>query len=650
MSPRQVVAGVIVLLGVLPYGADARAADLPAWAQPIAAQAPTLPDGVPKHEARVLLSDCALTVAADGTFRVRERLAVQALKARAEGVGVGGFAFQEGASIRTAKGWHLPPEGKAVKSKSPEIDFSLDDAFVTDARVRVVSVDGVRKGSLVFFEFEAEFRPHLLSYRQVFIEAGPIDRARFSVEVPEGWEIRRTWLRGDGAVESTATSRIDWTLADLPAPEEEPWGESALEQVPVLVLGFVPPPGSPLEGKSARDWGAFAAWFERLAAGTDDSNDAIRAAARTACEGAGTDATEKVGALTRLVRDRVRYIAQGIGIGGYRPRPAVETLSSLYGDCKDKGTLLRAMLAAEGIVSHPILVDASHDGQIGAEVPDLGAFDHLVVGVVLPDGAEVPASLSPALVRVEGLGRLLVVDPTHEYLEPGGVPAYLAGKRGLVVAGEKSRLFDLPVGSPEAHRVERRLTVEFVDGDRVSFRLRSSYHGESAVEPTARYRQSSAERRRAVEDGVAQRWIGAVVEEYRAEVGGEVPFAEEVAWQVPSLPGGWLDSVFPEVCGEIPRVSIQRRKGPVVLRHPRGVAYQTEIRGLPEDIVLPQSGRKDGPGWSIETAFDGGDGTLRGQLALEIERLRFDADAFGDLKDLWTACSRAASVKVAKEP
>ena len=47
------------------------------------------------------------------------------------------------------------------------------------------------------------------------------------------------------------------------------------------------------------------------------------------------------------------------GIGRLQPHTAAEVFRNQYGDCKDKHTLLQAMLAAEKIEAEPVLIDSA---------------------------------------------------------------------------------------------------------------------------------------------------------------------------------------------------------------------------------------------------------------------------------------------------
>ena len=82
----------------------------------------------------------------------------------------------------------------------------------------------------------------------------------------------------------------------------------------------------------------------------------------------------------------IRYIGVAFGIGRYQPHTAAEILANQYGDCKDKHTLLAAMLAAEGIQSDAVLIGAGV--RFNEPVPSPAAFNHLITHLTL-DGKPV---------------------------------------------------------------------------------------------------------------------------------------------------------------------------------------------------------------------------------------------------------------------
>ncbi|HKW03183.1 MAG TPA: DUF3857 domain-containing protein [Vicinamibacterales bacterium] len=88
---------------------------------------------------------------------------------------------------------------------------------------------------------------------------------------------------------------------------------------------------------------------------------------------------EKVQALYAFVSTKVRYVAVSFGLGRIQPHPAAEVLDNGFGDCKDKSTLLTALLAAVGITAEPALI--APGVPVDADVPSIGQFNHVITSV-----------------------------------------------------------------------------------------------------------------------------------------------------------------------------------------------------------------------------------------------------------------------------
>lgn len=92
----------------------------------------------------------------------------------------------------------------------------------------------------------------------------------------------------------------------------------------------------------------------------------------------GIDAPrEQARVLYDWVRKNIRYVATYIGAGGWVPHEADWTLSHRYGDCKDHVTLLSALLAAKGIRSEAVLINADLGSFTLPQVP-VRAFNHAI--------------------------------------------------------------------------------------------------------------------------------------------------------------------------------------------------------------------------------------------------------------------------------
>ena len=123
------------------------------------------------------------------------------------------------------------------------------------------------------------------------------------------------------------------------------------------------------------DWEAVGKWWTKLEAPRRQVTPEIRAKAEELTRGAKTD-VEKVQAIYEWVQRNIRYVSLSFGIGRYQPHAAAEVLANAYGDCKDKTTLIDALLDAVGL--HGSAVLASTGKPIDMSVPSPIQFDHAI--------------------------------------------------------------------------------------------------------------------------------------------------------------------------------------------------------------------------------------------------------------------------------
>ena len=129
-----------------------------------------------------------------------------------------------------------------------------------------------------------------------------------------------------------------------------------------------------------RSWEEIGAWYHSLEAGRIVPDDTVKAKAAELTAGKTTDEA-KVHALYDYVATNIRYIGVAFGIGRYQPHTAAEILSNQYGDCKDKHTLLAALLATEGIQSDAVLIGSRI--RFNEAVPSPSSFNHLITHLTL---------------------------------------------------------------------------------------------------------------------------------------------------------------------------------------------------------------------------------------------------------------------------
>ena len=638
---RVVALGALLAIATVPARAG-----LPDWAKEIAEAAPTVGDEMPEWPSRVLFEETRIVVAPDGvTWRINRREAVQYLSNRVDDTAFGFFTFDDTTKVKKAKGWHVAPGERAQRNAGGAADLAIGDAFLTDAKARFVALDGVKRGSLVFYEFDAESHPYTLTDREIFGGPTPIASARLNVELPPDWTLRYAWLPGAGPEPARAGSSWTFERKDWVPVKRVELGEAPSALWPRLVFATLPPQGATAAGRAMSDWDALARWYEDLAHGRDAASPEITAAAAQALAKAGPERMAKVRAAALLVRDRVRYVAREVGIGGYQPRPATQVFSELYGDCKDKGTLFSAVLSAGGIPSYPILIHATDPSTVADTVADPGSFNHFVVGIPWPEDTPVPDDAAGAIADAGALGKLLVVDTTDEYAWPGQLPAELAGKKGLVIAGHRGVLVTMPRGSPREHRVAYKLDLSLDAKHAAAATFESRYFGALAEEARAENAASSVDRRKSVERAILSKFPGATIKTYKAlPEDGDGAYVQTVAFDVPAgsaFPGLGVP-MFAGASEVLQRVPLSKRDQPVVFPYPVGVRYESSVRGAAANAALPVPLAVSGDGWSVASQFDRQGDAIHGVWSVDLSRTRFEPAAFPELKQFWSNASKAA--------
>jgi len=218
---RCVVLGALALAASVPC-----AAGLPDWAEAIASAVPEPPPYDGHESSRVLHAETRAVVADDGRMRIERRVAVQTLSPHGDSIEIAGYAFDDRARILRSRAWHLPPAGKGRRERLAEIDLADDSVFLTDAKTRLVGVGDAERGSLVFFEFQAEEELVASSWMEPFYEGAPIERKRFVLDVPPGWSVRHAWLRTDGPEPAVVGSTRTWELTGLDPPLPAPLADA----------------------------------------------------------------------------------------------------------------------------------------------------------------------------------------------------------------------------------------------------------------------------------------------------------------------------------------------------------------------------------------------------------------------------------------
>jgi len=431
--------------------ASCAAGDAPSWLHTLAsAPLPKYPD---ETDAVRLLDEQVVVVKQSGETRTVFRGAYKILRPQGREHGTVVIPYDNETRISNLRAWSVPARGKdyEVKDKDALETSITGGSFFEDARIKVLKIPAADTGSVIGYEYERKERPYLLQQIWWFQDIHPVREARFTVQLPPGWEFKVFWVNHP-EVEPTALreNQWQWSLSNVPEVKAEPFMPPAPAIEGRLVLTYFPRDPS-MRQKTFDSWRELGTWYGSLAAGRRQLTPDIRQKVAALTSGSKTS-LEKIRALAAFAQRDIRYVAIEIGIGGYQPHTAQEVFANRFGDCKDKATLLSTMLREVGIESYYLFIH-SRRGVVVPEYPPSVTFNHAILAIRIPD--EVPASAVFAVKNHEKLGRLLFFDPTDTVTPLGYLPATLQSNYGLLVTEQGGELVELPLLPPAANRLIR---------------------------------------------------------------------------------------------------------------------------------------------------------------------------------------------------
>jgi hypothetical protein len=499
---RRFIAPLLLMMSM---GTVVRAAnDPPDWVREAAGR--RTPDYGVKVTSAVLLQEESVTVEPDGKRVMRERGVVKFLQSGRDSIRATRSYNSKSGRIRDFQGWFIPPSGKATAfSKDRIVDVAITEGLYEELRMKVLDPGGTPPGSVFAWEVVEEEKSVFTQYQYEFQRRLPVLVSRFSLTLPAGWEFTASTLNRDPIEGKTAGNSTTWELLDLPSMEREEHSPSLSAMAPRVVVSYFPPTGNSAGLRGLKDWTAVSAWLSTLMDPAVELSEPVRAKAMQLTANASGE-IEKIRAIAAFVQ-QTKYVAVSLNLtrgGGYTPRRADEVLAKNYGDCKDKATLMRALLKAVGIEAYLVPISADDRTYVRAEWASPMQFNHAIVAVRVPD-----AITLPTVIETKTLGRLLIFDPTDSITPVGDLPLDEQGSYALIVAGSNGVLAQMPVLSATANRIEGNVEGTIDAAGRLNARVQRRYYGQSAVSLRATEKlEGAGELQKRFERGYA-RWLPA---------------------------------------------------------------------------------------------------------------------------------------------
>jgi hypothetical protein len=457
----------------------ARAAtpDAPDWVRQAASK--VVPSYPAKVSSVVLFQEEAVTVDPDGRRVMRERGAIRILQPNGNHLTAYRTYDTKNGRIRDFQGWLVEPAGKTRPyPKGSILDVAVSRDYVyDDTRAKALECGSAQPGSVFAWEITEEEKTLFTQYRYAFQNQAPVLESKFSITLPAAWEAKGVLFNHDALEPQVTGGTYTWALRDLPRIEDEEHSPTLAALAPRLAVSYFPPSDNRAGLQGLKDWTAVSTWLSPLIDPAADVTETIRAKARQLTANAPGE-LDKIRAIASFAQ-QTNYVEVLLNLtrgGGYIPHRADETLARNYGDCKDKATLMRALLKAVGINAYLVVISADDRTYVRPEWASPEQFNHAIVAVEVTDAVKLPTVLED-----KTLGRLLIFDPTDRITRVGDLPEDEQGSRALVLAGARGALLTMPLLPASANRIEGSVEGTIAENGRLEAKVERQYFGQSSV-------------------------------------------------------------------------------------------------------------------------------------------------------------------------
>ncbi|CAN5734120.1 hypothetical protein BH20ACI4_BH20ACI4_07760 [soil metagenome] len=493
----------IFLISLNAFGGDTP----PNWLRQAASvQIPAYDKDVP---AVVLYDEQQVTLGSDGKLTTVTNYAVKLLVREGKGYAIARALYLvSSGNVREIEGWLIRPNGTTRNyDKKSVIDVIADpDDVYNEYRIKVIDAsDEADTGYIFGYTVVSEERPLFYHDSWSFQSRLPTMLSRYTLTLPSGWKATsKTFNAAEIAPQINGTS-YTWQMNNLAPIPPEPLSPSVGNLAPRVNINYAPDDRIQAVNKAFADWTEMSLWASGLYDPQVVIDDAVAAKARDLTANAKTE-YEKIRAIANYVQN-LQYISIDIGVGhgnGYRPRSSSLVLSRGYGDCKDKATLMRAMLRVLKIESYAVLIFSGDPTHVREEwiAPQ---FNHCIIAVKVGDETK-----AATVITHPTLGRLLIFDATDPYTAFGDLPDYLQGSNALIIAGQNGGLTKMPITPPETDLLERKIEVSLNEQGEIKGKIKEVALGQASTMFRGEFRtMSSSDYRKAIEGWLTRGATGA---------------------------------------------------------------------------------------------------------------------------------------------
>lgn len=245
-----------------------------------------------------------------------------------------------------------------------------------DMRSRQLRYAGLEKGDVVELEYSITPKLRGSAYNGYFGElvlfAGhsSAQLKRYVLLAPRAQKIFVHAEKVAPAVisEKDGLQVFTWEARSLPALSREPRSPGITELSPYVHVSTM------------GDWKQLGSWYADLIRPQFALDPSLESELQRTIQEAHND-RERIAAIQEFVLRSTHYVALEFGIYSYKPYPVTQIYARRFGDCKDKASLMIALLRAAGIEAEIALVRTRSLGDVASDTASIALFNHAIVYV-----------------------------------------------------------------------------------------------------------------------------------------------------------------------------------------------------------------------------------------------------------------------------
>jgi tetratricopeptide (TPR) repeat protein/transglutaminase-like putative cysteine protease len=377
------------------------------------------------------------------------------------------------------------PDGQVIETPLANAqDFApeviRESPTYSDYRQRHVSVANLQSGDTLEYHtlthITSPLAPREFWYEHSFEKDIAVHEEKLEINVPKNRDLKLKSPDRKYETNESGDRRIyTWTIRDSYPDRKH---ERDIEEIETDLAPDV-------QFSTFADWEHVAHWYARLQGERVVVDESVRRKAVELTRGATTP-LEKTRRLYDYVARNIRYVSLSFGVGRLQPHAAPEILQNGFGDCKDKHTLLQALLRAQGIQSYPVLISSYRE--LDPDVPSPAQFNHEITAVEL--GAD-----------------LTWLDSTAEVAPYGLILYHLRNKQALLAAdGNMGGLHRTQANSPVKNEFSIKLDGKFTQTGAFDSAVEIVAQGDNDVPLRAAFRSLSQAQWTEVLKGISSMW------------------------------------------------------------------------------------------------------------------------------------------------